>query len=231
MPALLATAILSFGASSTWAGGGNAGNPGFLPPQSQSYGASYGQWSANWWTWYMQQPVTGHPGVDSPDFDVRSGQSGQVWFLACPFGKVTRTVTIPNGKALFIGLVNAEASNLEGLGDTDAAQRATAQWLADHINSVACSVDGVAVKNPGAYRVQTPQFSFIAPDPWVFSPAPSGPGTSVADGYYLMLTPFSKGQHTIHVTGSFHFDAGEIDTGAVDFGLDVTYNLNVVSSN
>lgn len=227
-PALLATAILSLGAaSSAWAGG----NPGVLPPQSHPYGQSYGQWSADWWTWFMEHPVTGHPSVDSPDFDVSSGQQGKVWFLGSPFGTVERTVTIPTGKALFIGLLNAEASDLEDLGDTEEAQRETAAWIADHIVSVSCTVDGKPVKHMERYRVQSPtQFSFTAPDPWVFSPAPGGDGTAMADGYFVMLTPLSKGKHTIHFTGSFRFEAGEFgpeQIEAVEFGLDVTYHINV----
>lgn len=228
--ALLVPTLLSLSSASAAEGPGNDKNPGVLPPQSNAYGQTYGQWSADWWTWFMQHPVTGHPGTDSPDFDVTSGQSGKVWFLACPFGTVERTVTIPTGKSLFIGLLNAEASDIEYGTLTKESQSELAGWLADHINTVSCSVDGVEVKNLGAYRVQSLQFSFIAPDPWVFSPTPGGAGTSVADGYYLMLPPFSKGKHTIHVTGSFHFDAGEIDVDAVDFGLDVTYDINVVPS-
>jgi hypothetical protein len=224
---LLATAILSFGAASVLAGGGNEGNPEVLPPRSHPYSKSYGQWSANWWQWFMEHPMSGHPGVDSPAFDVRSGQQGNVWFLASPFGTVQRTVTIPTGKALFIGLLNAEASDLEYGTLTEATQRALAAWYADHIASVSCSVDGHAVKNISAYRVQSPQFSFTAPDPWVFSPAPSGAGTAVADGYFVMLAPLSKGTHTIHITGAFHFDAGELGPDPVDFGLDLTYHLNV----
>jgi hypothetical protein len=200
-------------------------NPRVLPPQSQPYGQSYGQWSAAWWQWFMEHPMTGHPGVDSPDFDVRSGQSGNVWFLATPFGTVERTVTIPAGKALFVALANAEASSLEG-NATEADQRANAAWAADHIVSVSCSVDGIPVNNLAAYRVQSPEFSFTAPDPWIFSPAPSGAGTSVADGYFVMLTPFSRGIHTIHLAGAFHFSVAAGDPFDGDFSLDVTYHVN-----
>jgi hypothetical protein len=228
MSMLRAAAILScIAASTVWAGGGKAGSPEVLPPQSHPYGQSYGEWSADWWQWFMEHPVSGHPAVDSPDFDVRSGQQGKVWFLASPFGTVERSVRIPTGKAIFIGMLNAEASDLEYGTLTEADQRATAAWFADHIASIACEVDGRAVENLGAYRVQSPQFSFTAPDPWVFSPAPSGAGTAVSDGYFVMLAPLSKGAHTIHFTGGFHFDAGELGPDPVDFGLDVTYHINV----
>src|SRR5262245_13662616 len=91
-------------------------NPGVVPPQSHPHGMTYGEWSAAWWQWAMSQPLAGHPFVDGPGFDVSAGQSGSVWFLGAPFGTVQRTVTIPVGKSLFVGLLNAEASDLEGLG-------------------------------------------------------------------------------------------------------------------
>jgi hypothetical protein len=43
----------------------------------------------------------------------------------------------------------------------------------------------------------------------------------VSGGYYIMLTPLSKGQHTLHFRGS-------IGNPPV-FTLDITYHLNVVT--
>lgn len=220
--ALLAAAALIFSAVAPAHASG-----GVLPPHSNAFGKTYGEWSASWWKWFMEHPVAGHPGADSPDFDVSSGQQGNVWFLASPFGTVERSVTIPTGKALFIGLLNAEASDTEYGTLTEEDQRALAEWLVDHVSSVACTVDGKPVQNIARYRVQSPQFGFTAPDPWVFSPAPSGPGTAVSDGYFVMLAPLSAGEHTIQISGAFHFDAGELGPDPVDFGLDVTYHITV----
>jgi hypothetical protein len=221
---LAAALVTSVSMSPTVSHAGPGVTPRVLPPQSSPYGQSYGQWSAAWWQWFMEHPLTGHPGIDSPDFDVRSGQSGKVWFLATPFGTVERTVTIPSGTAPFVAIANAEASSLEG-SVTEADQRASAAWQADHIISVSCSVDGVSVQNLAAYRVQSPQFSFTAPDPWIFSPAPGGEGTSVADGYFVMLAPLSHGTHTIHLTGLIHFSVPDGDPFDADFALDVTYHV------
>lgn len=226
---LLATGLVLGGAAPAAAHDGGHRRAVVLPPNSCPFGMSYGEWSAKWWQWFMEHPVAGHPSVDSPDFDISSGQHGKVWFIASPFGTVERTVQIPVGKALFIGLLNAEASDLEGLGATEEEQRATAQWLSDHIVDVECTVDGRAVRRIERFRVQSPQFSFTAPDPWVFSPAPSGEGTAVADGYFVMLAPLSRGNHTVHIAGSFHFAAGELGPDPLDFGLDMTYNIQVVS--
>ena len=47
-----------------------------------------------------------------------------------------------------------------------------------------------------------------------------GPGTSVSDGYFVMLAPLSAGQHTIHFKGS---EGAAPNT----FTLDITYHLTV----
>src|SRR6478609_3831476 len=86
---LLIAAMLCLPGTSAMAKGG------VLPPNSKAFGKTYSEWSASWWQWLFSQPVDGHPGTDSPDFDVTAGQSGHVWFLAGPFGTVERSVTIP----------------------------------------------------------------------------------------------------------------------------------------
>src|SRR5262249_20394902 len=86
--------------------------PGVFPPNSRFFGQTYGEWTADWWTWFMEHPLTGHPGLDDGLFDVTSGQSGRVWFLGAPldFGAAvprTRNITVTSGTALLVGLINA----------------------------------------------------------------------------------------------------------------------------
>ena len=177
--------------------------------------------------------MTGHPFVDSPDFDVASGQSGKVWFLAGVLDgsqvmtTTTRSCTVPSSKALFVGMVNSEWSNLEGY-PTEEEQRAAAEDLANHIVGMACTLDGTPVGNIGAYRFQSPQFTFTAPTPWIFG-AVGGRGEAVADGYYIFLKPLKVGHHTLHYTGSFHYSVAEGDAFDFDAGLDMTYELDVVA--
>jgi hypothetical protein len=197
-----------------------------LPAVSKPYGKTYGQWSTAWWQWALSQPVAGHPFVDDPSFNVASGQSGSVWFLATPFGTVERQVTIPVGKSLFVGLLNAEASDLEGLGATEAEQRDTANFLANHIVNPSCTIDGVTIGNINSYRVTSAQFIFSAPSPWIFGET-GGTGTAVADGYYVMVAPLSVGTHTIHIGGAFHFSVAEGDPFDFDAAADVTYHITV----
>jgi hypothetical protein len=199
-----------------------------FPAASNMYGYSYSVWSAKWWAWAMEQPLNGHPFVDAPGFNVTSGQSGEVWFLAAPFGTVVRSVTIPADKAIFIPVFNGEASDLEGLGNTAADQRANANWLADHIiqSSLFFNIDNMQVNNlSGNYRFTSPQFSFNAPTPWIYGNT-GGPGTAVGDGYYVMVKPLSAGTHTIHYGGEVLFTLAN-DGFDYDGTINMTYNITV----
>ena len=198
--------------------------PKVLPPNSHSHGKSYAEWSAAYWQWLFALPVDGHPGTDSPDFDVTDGQSGRVWFLTGPFGEIERHVTIPAGTSLFISLVNVDASTLEEppfFGATAADQLAIANGFADYITDLSFAVDGNSVENIGDFRVTSPQFSFTAPSPWIFG-ATGGTGTATGVGYFVMLAPLSVGTHTIHYTGAFKFSDAPEDYIGVDMNYIVT---------
>jgi hypothetical protein len=204
---------------------GAAQTPKVMPLDSIAYGRSYSEWSAAYWQWLLSQPVDGHPGTDTPDFDVTDGQSGRVWFLTGPFGVIERDVTIPAGTALFVSLVNVEASTLEEppfYGATDEDQLAIANGFADYITDLSFTVDDKPVANIDDFRVTSPQFSFTAPTPWLFG-ATGGTGTATGVGYFVMLAPLSIGTHTIHYTGAFKFSDAPEDYISVD----MTYNVNV----
>ncbi len=199
-------------------------------PSAHPHGHSQEVWSARWWTWNMELPVTDHPGTPTPNFDVSAGQSGKVWFLAAPFDdgspeSTQRSCTIPRGKSLFVALVNGEWSSLEGYL-TEQEQRDAAVLQADHIvpSSLFCTLDGEALDDPSDYRFESPQFSFDAPTPWIFGPT-GGPATAVADGYFVFLKKLHPGQHTLHVGGQvlYTFDADGFDFAG---GINMTYTIN-----
>jgi hypothetical protein len=221
MMACAGLALLGFGLV---AAAPASGQRGVFPPNSHPHGHSYAQWSAKWWQWALGLPVAGHPFIDSPDFDVTEGQTGNVWFLASPApGTVQRTCTIPAGKSLFVALLNSEWSSLEGFA-TEAEQRDFAIFFGDHIGGLFCTIDGVPVANLGAFRFQSPQFTFSAPSPWIFGDT-GGTGTTVADGYYVFLHRLHAGQHVLHYGGTFHFAVAEGDPFDYDAAVDMTYNL------
>ena len=228
LPVLAIVGLLLAAAPPVRAGLGNADNPGILPPQTRAFGRSYAAWAAAWWKWSLELPLEGHPFYGCPA-SCDAGQSGPVWFVAG--GPTECGCGVPAGKALFFPIVNAEASSLEDppfYGATEAEQRDVATWWADHIviASLFCEIDGVPVENLDAYRFVSPQIAFTAPTPWAYG-AVGGPGTSVGDGYFLLLKPLSKGSHTIHFGGTSHFSEAEGDPFTADFGIDTTYRITV----
>jgi hypothetical protein len=213
---------------------------GVAPPGSSPGGQTYPVWAGAWWQWFMQLPLTNsagvvHPGIDAGQaaFDVTEGQTGDVWFLAAPFGTVTRSATIPSGKSLFFALLNAEQSSLEDPTCTTAScQASTATFLANHIVELSCEIDGVPVAHlsvcspaPCSFRFINPQVTFTAPTPWIFG-STGGTGTSVGDGYYIFLNPLSAGQHTIHYGGAFSFTK-QADGFRLFLRLEMTYHITV----
>jgi hypothetical protein len=198
---------------------------GLKPSQFTSRGSGASKMATSWQRG-MSPPLAGNPFNDDPAFDVTAGQTGSVWFLASPLDTNARACKIADGKTLFVGLLNAEDSELEDPGSTAAEQRASAQFQADHIGNITFSVDGTALTNIGDYRVQSPQFSFTAPTPWIFGSA-GGTNTSVGDGYFVMVPPLPPGAHTLHSTGTFHFAVSEGDPSNFDAAIDTTYHPTV----
>jgi len=220
----------------------SSGNPPILPPSSAPYGETYGEWSAKQWQWVYSLPVNDHPLFDTADCS--TGQSGRVWFLGGTFttvspepgvviGTATRDCTVPVGTALFFPVIDAECATAERNGTTDAELRACAQDIIDHAIDLSIEIDGVAVQNLAAFRVQSPLFTWgplpennVFQDPVNFPPGTTSP--SVSDGYFVMVHPLSVGSHTIHFKGSVVFTQAQ-DGVDFTFSLDITYRLLVVT--
>ncbi len=120
------------------------------------------------------------------------------------------------------------ARGLEGVA-SEAEQRETSNFFADHIVNVSCTLDGVSVTNSDDFRFESPQFAFTAPSPWIFGET-GGKGTSVADGYYVFLKPLHPGMHVLNISGTFVFT---MEADGFDFVLeiDTTYNLTQLGQN
>ena len=90
--------------------------------------------------------------------------------------------------------------------------------------NITLEIDGRAVVNIDAFRVQSPElFSYTLPEDNMFAlfGFPSSAGTyypAVTDGIFVMLTPLPAGPHTIHMYAAFPDPFGTSD---------VTVHLNV----
>ena len=211
-------------------------HPRVLPPKSHPFGKTYGEWNAMWWQWFFSVPASKNPGLaTNGKVNCKVGQSGHVWFLAGHFlgsGSFTRNCRVPEGKALFIPLLNSWADNVCNSPPLTVEQlRASAASAVIPPANLHASIDGNPLTNLESYRAISPVFSYtLPPSPdnlidaafGVSLPGPCWPSLTVtpavADGFYIMLTPLTAGSHTINFGGS-----------GPGITLDVTYNLTVGS--
>ena len=202
-----------------------AGLPAIVPAHARPHGKTYGKWSELWWQWMASAPATpeGNPVLDQTGDLIDYGQSGPVWFVASSVEPgVVREASIPPGKSLFVCLAAFETSSWEGYGDTEEELRAAAAEAVDLITVTEFSIDGVAMPVGADFRVQSDgMFSLTVPEENVFDwwgfPAPAGTYyPSVADGYYVMLAPLSRGDHTVVIAWTF-----------LDLVADLTIHLHV----
>jgi hypothetical protein len=195
------------------------------PLTSKPYGLSYGDWTIKWWQWANSIPKDVNPASDTTGQYCGKGQAGPVWFLAGTAGGLaTRSCTIPAGKAILFGPLNAECDyaskpNLK----TEQQLLACAKSENDGVTGLDATVGGVKTQGLQNYRVQSTLFNFTYPNN-NFNGAPVGPTQGVSDGYWAFLKPLPIGDHTVHFAGSVVNYAG----GALNnFANEVTYHIKV----
>jgi hypothetical protein len=211
-------------------------NPKVFSRDSVPFGRTYADWTAAWWQWALSVPVSNHPLFDKGNCTVE--QTGPVWFLggqftsAVPPGSsslsaVNRTCTVPGGKALFFPVLNIENSLLEDPGKTIAQLRQFPESAMNGATKLSVVVDGHSIPYVKRdFRVQSTSFEFTMPADNLLTAIGEGPfaaGTyspAVDDGYYVMLQPLPRGDHTIRFKAS---------VPAFDFSLDITYHITVVA--
>lgn len=219
---LIATSGLAVGRKPT---------PGVLPPGATLRGWTYGDWAAAWWQWTLQFPIEQNPMTDPTGAFGNAGQKGPVWFLSGTFdGSAKRSITVPAGKRLFFPLFNVfcdyscpEPGFQPAPGQTlEEFLTDSAEAMADMATELFAEVDGVPLQNLWDYRAHsdlklfTKHPSLVALDPCITS----GPQPAVAAGYWLMLAPLAKGQHTVRFGSTAAFGDYEVLTEA-------TYYLTV----
>jgi len=201
-------------------------NPNVAPLNSNPYGKSYGEWTAEWWKYVMAFPAPTNPLADPTGANCGDGQSGPVFFLVGTTGgpAVRNDCVVPVGKSIFFPIINVISAVPE---DANNAEDLTSlvTWYFDHVDYVEATVDGVDLENlMDAYRFPSPIFSFYGASPGVFAPAYEGNrNVAFSDGWWIMLHPLPPGPHTIHFYGH-----QSVPEWGIEFSVEVTYNLTVV---
>jgi hypothetical protein len=204
-----------------------------IPPNTPSFGMTYAEWAATWWQWEFSLPTSVNPWFDDTGDKASIGQSGPVYFLTgilTGSPVVKRTISIPEGKALFFPIYNSFNDNVGVVPKLtfEELQKGAAD-LINNVRELHVRIDGINLDNLFGYRVKSAPFADWFPSndklknvyKTEFKVEFSGWNYPVAsDGYWLMLAPLPPGNHTIN------FGATSSDNFTL---LDVTYDVNVLS--
>ena len=196
-------------------------NPGVVPVNSNFHGKTYGDWSADWWKWVLSIPADRNPLYDdgTGKFTTKA-QSGDVWFLTGSWNGTTElNCTVPAGKAIFLPIINNECSRVEGQGKTEKELRACTKAIIDNVTVKEATIDKRPLKNLNDYRVASRLFVFRLPIDNVLG-LPKGPSPSVSDGYWILLTPLSEGEHNIYIHGELLYEGST-------FKSEMNYTISV----
>ena len=206
--------------------------PHVAPPHSTVQGATLAEWSARWWQWALAQPAATNPITDTTGADAGVGQSAKVFFLAGSFSgdPVVRDITLPTGSKVFFPLANAFFLETEPTDPpVDEQRRFIAENFIEPFDELYATVDGVPVRGDlFAHREISPQVMATLPADNLFADfgVEAGSYPLVSDGYWLMLNPLARGEHTITFGGSSPDDPSTPEVEG--FSQDITYHINVV---
>jgi hypothetical protein len=209
------------------------GRADVVSPSEAYLGMSYGDWSAAWWQWTTQLPDAKYLYVGDSDGHRCSDYvqtSAPVFFLVGGGDEhktAVRTCTVPRGKAIFLPIINVECSTLEPApwhGDNEYALRTCASnWVNPTVlRSLKVVLDGAPLNNLQNTRAQSPVFPFTSLTD-TGNLGVKGTGSSVADGYWVLLKPLSPGKHTIH----FEAKWPPLSDGTGGNYQNVTYQLTI----
>jgi hypothetical protein len=205
-----------------------------FPKTAHPYGKSITAWTQDWWAHMFSFGCDEFPILDEDGSNAIPSTAGPVIFLPGNFGGVTeRTITVPHGKAMLFPIVNVlwVYHPCYEIAEED-------QWFADGtleenileiFNSIfsqgadlSVTLDGYSFTNLTNYRHTSGLYSFnpnaelagCFGDPCL---AETGQ-LWLTDGYWIMLKPLQRGQHTLNFAGLVQ---------ANGFELDITYNITV----
>jgi hypothetical protein len=203
----------------------------------------YGKLNAEWWKWAFSMPIDKNPLYGYGD--ISEGQNGKVWFIGSQIvatetspghweAKVVRQGEVPPGTRLFIPILNSEMSTIEDASLDTPEKRASAAYSCvnpEYIPEMYATIDGTTISKDELvqnYRALSDDFQYgPLPDNNVLQNlgvnAPAGTvSQSAADGFCLMTSPLTPGEHEIKWTATFN----RPDINYV-FTQDVTYKIKV----
>jgi hypothetical protein len=201
-----------------------------VPPQSESFPQTYGEWGAQWWQYVIGIPADKNPINDTTGARCGLGQWGPVFLLVGPAGAgpTTRSCDVPAGAGLFFPIINIVCAVPEDGDSAQAISKTCNDFFPVDPKSLSLTIDGKNVNNLKNY-LASEFFSFTGATHGLFETTGCAPDlqpcyadfhpTAFTVGYWAMLRPLSLGKHTVHFHG---------ENPAFPQTVDVTYHLEVV---
>lgn len=179
-------------------------------PTSNPYGTSYTDWTVQWMQSFLTFDCDNNPFANPAN--VLFSQTGDVYFMAgLQATGSSVNITVPQDKAILFPLANYINDYPCPGGGFEPAPGQTleefltegAVWFTDNCSKLSVVIDADSVSNPQNYLFTSNLFTFTgSPDLATvcgFDGCITGtPQPAVTSGYYIMLKPLSKGQHTVH---------------------------------
>jgi len=198
-----------------------------LAPGSTIAGKSIADWTADWFTWAWQAPVTSSPLLDTTGEFANENNNGPVFFIAgTAGGNAVRSFDVPGGRPILIPMINL-FDTLDPPALTDAIIN---DFLA-HVTDAFAIIDGVSVANPFSFLEVTDFFSMgpVRADGLLGTLFPSIVGVDAfptkGAGYWLMVDGLAAGPHTFTFGGSC---SSSLSCGE-GFSTTVSDSISVVS--
>jgi hypothetical protein len=201
-----------------------------FPPDSKPYGLTHAEHAKNFWKWLLPQPANNTPADDPTGEKCLNGQANstsQVFYLSeNAGGRSERICEVPVGKGLLIPIMEVEESDKEMPNSSIEDLASAAKKDQDSVNSLYLQIDGKEWKYADLikYRINpTDAFQVVFPDNAIFGVTKGGPANVVADGFYILTEPLTKGNHSVHFKSSLI--CLDPDCSDPNYVQDVQYNI------
>ena len=219
--------LLLFSATLSPVLGSNSVN--IFPPGSKPYGLTFAEHQKNFWKWILEIPANESPVNDRTGEKCANGQSNtnsSVFYLSLNNGGISeRTCKVPVGKGLLIPVMQVEWSDKEAPGASVEELHKSAKKDQDSVNSLYLKIGDKEYKYKDLikYRTQTDVFEVVFPDNGIFGVIEGGVSKVVADGFYIITEPLTKGNYSVHFKSSLICP----DPGCAEpnFAQDIKYNI------
>ena len=219
--------LLLFSATLSPVLGSNSVN--IFPPGSKPYGLTFAEHQKNFWKWILEIPANESPLNDRTGEKCANGQSNtnsSVFYLSFNNGGISeRTCKVPVGKGLLIPVMQVEWSDKEAPGASVEELHKSAKKDQDSVNSLYLKIGDKEYKYKDLikYRTQTDVFEVVFPDNGIFGVIEGGVSKVVADGFYIITEPLTKGNYSVHFKSSLICP----DPGCAEpnFAQDIKYNI------